>query len=198
MLGWEPNQGHTWYDVEDLSRGLEKIPIHVGQSDSILTSFQYMITSKVHDKAHVNPTLSDLGPGVFCLCSSRNCLTAGHPCACMSVSGSGFAYMEGGLLKDSFLHQSISDSTYCKEERSCWCTNLGDYQGHPRRSFITECNVKCRCHSDCGNRVVQQGMRYRVEVFRTAHIGWGVRTIEAIPRGAFVFELAGEILTNAE
>jgi hypothetical protein len=34
--------------------------------------------------------------------------------------------------------------------------------------------------------------------FCTACIGLRVRTSEAIPRGAFVFELAGEILTNAK
>ena len=41
-------------------------------------------------------------------------------------------------------------------------------------------------------------MRFVVEVFRTAHMGWGIRAMGCIPRGAFMFEMTGEILTNAE
>ncbi|CAI5488527.1 unnamed protein product, partial [Closterium sp. Naga37s-1] len=32
----------------------------------------------------------------------------------------------------------------------------------------------------------------------TAGKGWGVRTLERLPRGAFVFEYAGEVVTNTE
>ena len=41
-------------------------------------------------------------------------------------------------------------------------------------------------------------MKFRVEVFHTALIGWGIRAAERIPKVAFVFELTGEILTNIE
>ena len=53
--------------------------------------------------------------------------------------------------------------------------------------------MRCRCHYKCGNRVVQQGMKYHVEIFCTAHVGWGVRLSSPIPKGAFIFELVGEI-----
>ena len=41
-------------------------------------------------------------------------------------------------------------------------------------------------------------MRYAVEVFRTTYMGWGIHARGHIPRGAFLFEMTGEILTNAE
>ena len=41
-------------------------------------------------------------------------------------------------------------------------------------------------------------MRYAVEVFHTVYMGWGIRARGRIPRGAFVFEMTGEILTNAK
>ena len=41
-------------------------------------------------------------------------------------------------------------------------------------------------------------MKFRVEVFHTALIGWRIRAAERIPKGVFVFELTGEILTNAK
>ncbi|CAI7752774.1 unnamed protein product [Closterium sp. NIES-53] len=36
--------------------------------------------------------------------------------------------------------------------------------GHPVRTFIKECFVKCRCGRTCGNRVVQRGITRRLEV----------------------------------
>jgi hypothetical protein len=41
-------------------------------------------------------------------------------------------------------------------------------------------------------------MKYPLEIFYTCHTRWGIRASRSIPRGAFVFELVGEILTNAE
>lgn len=41
-------------------------------------------------------------------------------------------------------------------------------------------------------------MKYNVEVFHTRYTGWGIRAKECIPKGAFVFEMIGETLNNAE
>jgi hypothetical protein len=74
-MGWEPNQGHTWYDAEDLSRRLEKIPVHVGQSNSILTSFHYMAMSRVHNKGWkhtIPPVLSTKKKYWFCTFFGKN------------------------------------------------------------------------------------------------------------------------------
>lgn len=141
-----------------------------------MSAFKYMATSMVHNKARVDTSIAGLGKGEFCACGREDCLTAGIPCECTKATGGQFAYNPCGLLKDCFL------------QRSC----------HQRRTFIRECNVKCGCHSKCGNRVVQQGMKYSIEVFRTMRTGWGIRAIESIPKGAYVFEMTGEILTNAE
>lgn len=162
-----------------------------------MTYFQYMNTSVVFDQAVVPTTLQSLRPGDFCICSPE-CLGANGTCACQSSPRGGVAYSEGGQLEDAYLEpRNEEDAHYCKKGARCF---NGDSvcRGHVGRLFVKECNVKCRCHRDCGNRVVQQGMKYQVEVFPTAHTGWGIRTTELIPRGAFVFELTGEILTNAE
>lgn len=57
-----------------------------------------------------------------------------------------------------------------------------------------ECNALCTCSDACSNRVVQRGLRLRLEVYATKSRGWGVRTLEAIPRGTFVCEYAGEVI----
>ncbi|KAM0993010.1 hypothetical protein COP2_008991 [Malus domestica] len=52
---------------------------------------------------------------------------------------------------------------------------------------------------NCGNRIVQQGISVKLQVFLTPEgKGWGLRTLEDLPRGSFVCEHVGEILTNTE
>lgn len=46
--------------------------------------------------------------------------------------------------------------------------------------------------------MVQRGLTLRLEVFKTETRGWGVRTLEAIPRGTFVCEYAGEAISFQE
>jgi len=173
------------------------VPILVGQSDIAMHYFHYVNSSVVYDQARVPTTLESFRPGDYCLCSSE-CLRGSGTCACQEQSLGGVGYNDGGLLEDMALDQfNTGDANYCKKGSQCLNGNEV-CEGHVPRPFVKECNVKCRCRSDCGNRIVQQGMKYRVEVFCTALTGWGIRTCEHIPRGAFVFELMGEILTNAE
>ncbi|KAJ7316985.1 hypothetical protein JRQ81_003147 [Phrynocephalus forsythii] len=63
---------------------------------------------------------------------------------------------------------------------------------------IFECNAMCQCGELCQNRVIQRGLQFRLEVFKTAKKGWGLRTLESIPKGRFVCEYAGEILDFQE
>uniref|UniRef100_A0A453P3S0 SET domain-containing protein n=1 Tax=Aegilops tauschii subsp. strangulata TaxID=200361 RepID=A0A453P3S0_AEGTS len=49
------------------------------------------------------------------------------------------------------------------------------------------------------NRVVQRGITRQLQVFLTpGKKGWGLQAAEEIPRGAFICEYVGEILTNTE
>ncbi|NWI59335.1 SETMR methyltransferase, partial [Calyptomena viridis] len=89
----------------------------------------------------------------------------------------------------------------------CSCLSRGDnYSGQCLRGTeqhgfsrpVFECNALCRCSESCQNRLVQRGLQLRLQVFRTRGKGWGVRTLEFIPRGRFVCEYAGEVLGVAE
>ena len=46
--------------------------------------------------------------------------------------------------------------------------------------------------------VTQNGIHYRLEVFRTEKKGWGVRSWDTIPAGAYVCDFTGEIMTQDE
>uniref|UniRef100_A0A672TBZ0 Histone-lysine N-methyltransferase EHMT1-like n=1 Tax=Sinocyclocheilus grahami TaxID=75366 RepID=A0A672TBZ0_SINGR len=64
--------------------------------------------------------------------------------------------------------------------------------------FLFECNHACSCWRTCRNRVIQNGLRVRLQVFRTERMGWGVRALQDIPEGTFVCEFAGEIISDGE
>lgn len=91
---------------------------------------------------------------------------------------------------------------YCKScplERVKNDDCLEPCKGHSRRKFIKECWSKCGCVMQCGNRVVQRGLNCKLQVFFTSDgKGWGLRTLEDLPKGAFVCEYVGEVLTSKE
>ncbi|XP_077995961.1 histone-lysine N-methyltransferase EHMT1-like [Glandiceps talaboti] len=97
---------------------------------------------------------------------------------------------------------SISICTCAVNSKQCWY----DEDGKLKASFnfkqppiIFECNRRCKCWiTKCHNRVVQKGMRYQLQVFRTRNIGWGVRTAEYIPKGSYICEYVGEMITSEQ
>uniref|UniRef100_A0AAV2IWI9 Histone-lysine N-methyltransferase EHMT1-like n=1 Tax=Knipowitschia caucasica TaxID=637954 RepID=A0AAV2IWI9_KNICA len=101
----------------------------------------------------------------------------------------------------------------CKEDCStsiCMCGQLSlrrwyDQNGCLLPEFcreepplIFECNHACSCWRNCKNRVVQNGLRVRMELFRTLKKGWGVRALQDIPQGTFVCQYVGEIISEDE
>ncbi|XP_021718538.1 histone-lysine N-methyltransferase SUVR5-like isoform X1 [Chenopodium quinoa] len=64
--------------------------------------------------------------------------------------------------------------------------------------LIYECNNLCKCSSNCPNRVLQNGVRVKMEVFKTLKKGWALRAGEKILRGTFVCEFVGEVLNEQE
>ncbi|KAH7724416.1 histone-lysine N-methyltransferase eggless-like protein [Aphelenchoides avenae] len=58
---------------------------------------------------------------------------------------------------------------------------------------LYECNQYCACNSQCQNRVAQLQISIPLEVYKTAEIGWGVRTRVDLPPGRFVCTYAGTL-----
>lgn len=61
-----------------------------------------------------------------------------------------------------------------------------------------ECNSHCDCSGSCPNRVVQKGQQLNLQVFKTKHKGWGLRTLESIKKFTFVCEYAGELISTQD
>ncbi|CAH9134590.1 unnamed protein product [Cuscuta epithymum] len=63
---------------------------------------------------------------------------------------------------------------------------------------VYECNQRCSCGKSCQNRVLQNGVQVKLEIFKTETKGWAVRAREAIIRGTFVCEFIGEVIDEEE
>ncbi|XAR58671.1 Histone-lysine N-methyltransferase [Bertholletia excelsa] len=199
------------HNVTDIAKAQERFAISVVNevNDDYPPSFYYIPQNVVFQNAHVNVSLSRIGENCCSTCLG-DCLSAETPCSCSHKTGSEFAYTSEGLVKDDFLEECLLMNRdpqkhclfYCKEcpqERSKNDAILEPCKGHLVRRFIKECWWKCGCSKFCGNRVVQQGINCKLQVFMTSEgKGWGLRTIEDLPKGAFVCEYVGEVLTNAE
>ncbi|XP_075526726.1 histone-lysine N-methyltransferase G9a [Dermacentor variabilis] len=113
------------------------------------------------------------------------------------------------------LDRSITALQSCKcqdkcASQSCVCSSISyqcwyDEDGCLVPDFnlldppmLFECSRACLCWSDCRNRVVQKGITCHLQLFRTQGKGWGVRTLQDIPQGAFVCEYIGEMLSDSE
>lgn len=61
---------------------------------------------------------------------------------------------------------------------------------------IYECNSRCKCASNCLNRVVQKPLQTKLQVFKTGNRGWGLRCLNDVPMGSFVCVYAGDMLNE--
>ncbi|XP_027367291.1 probable inactive histone-lysine N-methyltransferase SUVR2 [Abrus precatorius] len=206
------DEKNSFHFLTDISKGSENVKISLldetGSED--LPKFNYIPYNIIYQSANVNISFARVADDGCCADCSGDCLSLSFPCACSQETGGEFAYTTEGLLKEEFLAVCMSMKmepqedhfVYCQEcplERSRNDTMPEPCKGHLVRKFIKECWRKCGCDMQCGNRVVQRGLRCKLQVFLTREgKGWGLRTLEDLPKGSFVCEYAGEILTNTE
>jgi hypothetical protein len=98
-----------------------------------------VVSSKVdlHDiLIKSNIVLSDMCSN----CDGRDCLD--HLCPCALSTRGHYCYNKTGCLNEAWSKSQHGASS----------------------TFIIECNDRCGCSRSCGNRVVQRGMKYKLEV----------------------------------
>lgn len=162
----------------DIAKGSEKVKISLVDEfgDEEPPKFNYIPNNLIYQSANVNISLARIADEGCCSDCSGNCLSAPLPCACAQETGGEFAYTMQGLLKEEFLTACLSmkkepqdrDFVFCKEcplERSKNEDIHEPCKGHLIRKFIKECWRKCGCDMQCGNRLVQRGLRCKLQVF---------------------------------
>jgi hypothetical protein len=95
----------------------------------------------------------------------------------------------------------------CRDSSKCECAQLMGGPAYDKDGLfvsdkpagVYECGYLCSCNRHrCSNRVVGNGIRLPLEVFRCGGVGegkgWGVRCTQDIPAGTFIAEYLGEVL----
>ena len=113
--------------------------------------------------------------------------------------------------RDVSLLQHCRCKDNCVSEDTCRCADNStrswyDQNGILKEGFdydeppmIFECNEMCDCNQNsCNNRVVQHGITARLQVYKTYGMGWGAKAAVDIPKGGFVCEYVGELISDAE
>ncbi|KAM3874406.1 histone-lysine N-methyltransferase EHMT1 [Diretmus argenteus] len=161
-------QGEEKLLHSDIARGQERVPIPCVNS---MDSELYPDNYKyIPENCVTSPMNIDrnITHLQYCVCK-ENCSTSICMCGQLSLR---CWYDQGGRLLPEF----------CREEPP----------------LIFECNHACSCWRTCKNRLVQNGLRTRLQLFRTSKKGWGVRALQDIPQGTFICEYVGEIISEAE
>ncbi|KAF8762450.1 hypothetical protein HU200_009414 [Digitaria exilis] len=124
------------------------------------------------------------------------------------VPPSGFTYLKSLKITKGIKMPSNIDGCDCEGDcannKNCSCAQRNgsdlpyvSYKNIGRlvepKAVVFECGANCSCNHNCVNRTSQQGLQYRLEVFKTASKGWGVRTWDTILPGAPICEYTGEL-----
>uniref|UniRef100_V9ILS4 Histone-lysine N-methyltransferase eggless n=1 Tax=Apis cerana TaxID=7461 RepID=V9ILS4_APICE len=161
-------------NIKDLSYGVENVPIpcvneldHT-QPDTIRYSTQREPTEGVN---------LNLDPNFLCSCDCEDDCQDKTKCQCWQLT------IQGATLGGRVPNTSVG---YVYKRLP-----------EPVTTGIYECNSGCKCAvKTCLNRVVQHPLTLKLQVFKTAPRGWGIRCLNDIPLGSFICIYAGRLLTE--
>ncbi|XP_074026625.1 histone-lysine N-methyltransferase eggless [Leptinotarsa decemlineata] len=162
-------------DPKDLSRGLEQVAIPVinGINNEMLDFCNYSIKRVPMEGVHMN-----LETEFLCGCDCDDDCIDKTKCACWKLTLEGAKYIGKDVDPNSvgYIYRRLPDQVI---------------------TGIYECNSRCKCNSTCLNRVVQNPMSLKLQVFKTHNRGWGIRCLNDVPQGSFICIYAGTLHTEA-
>jgi Pre-SET motif len=177
LVSTDPTTPHC---PDDISRGEEMVQISIERDTShheeYPPQFHYIARNIPYQNAYISISLARIGDESCCFDCFDDCLQKPYACACASETSGVFAYTKEGLLRSEFLDACMtmlrepnqSNYFYCKEgcplERVKNDGQPEKCKGHLMRKFIKECWAKCGCKKQCGNRVVQRGIKCNLQV----------------------------------
>ncbi|RZC42438.1 Pre-SET, SET, and/or MBD domain containing protein [Asbolus verrucosus] len=161
-------------DPKDLSKGLEQVPVPVinGINNEMLDFCNYATKRVPMEDVPLNTE-----PEFLCGCDCTDDCADKMKCSCWQLTLEGSKYMGKNVDPNSIgyvyrrLHEQVLTGIY-------------------------ECNSRCKCGPTCLNRVVQNPMSIKLQVFRTHNRGWGIRCVNDVPQGTFICIYAGTIHTE--
>lgn len=110
------------------------------------------------------------------------------------------------LEADFYSH--LNNGCGCSDDCTSSCVHGNNYRMNENQlllkddrtclDLIYECNESCKCDYNCTNRLVQFGPCDGLLIRNFGAKGLGLITQKFLPKGSFICEYAGEILTKSE
>lgn len=175
--------GKTVVLCDDISFGKEPVPVSCVVDEDLVIPEKPWESFTYITKPMLNPSVDLANENVQLRCGCRGSVCS--PVTCDHVYLFGNDFEEAG---DVYGKSMRCRFPYDDKERIIL------EEGYP----VYECNELCGCSRTCHNRVLQNGIRTKLEVFRTESKGWGLRACEHILRGTFVCQYIGEVLDQQE
>lgn len=161
-------------DPKDLSKGLEQVPIPVinGMNNDMLDFCNYSIKRVPMEGVHMN-----LDSDFLCGCDCDDDCVDKLKCSCWKLTLEGLKYLGKDVdpISVGYIYRRLQEQVI---------------------TGIYECNSKCKCTQTCLNRVAQNPLSLKLQVFKTPNKGWGIRCLNDIPQGSFICIYAGTLLTE--
>ncbi|KAL3271245.1 hypothetical protein HHI36_021737 [Cryptolaemus montrouzieri] len=161
-------------DPKDLSKGLEQVPIPVinGINNEMLDFCKYSTKRVPMEGVKMN-----LDPDFLVCCDCEDDCIDKTKCACWKLTLEGAYFFDNKIEPNSvgYIYRRLPEQVV---------------------TGIYECNPRCKCNNTCLNRVAQNPMSLKLQVFRTHNRGWGIRCLNDVPVGAFICVYAGTIHTD--
>ncbi|KAF7994847.1 hypothetical protein HCN44_004319 [Aphidius gifuensis] len=161
-------------NIKDLSYGVENVLIPcVNEIDHALPdTITYSTKREPTEGVNLN-----LDPNFLCCCDCEDDCADKTKCQCWQLTIQGAPF--GGRTQNNnvgYVYKRLPE---------------------PVSTGIYECNSNCKCSvKTCLNRVVQHPLTLKLQVFKTAPRGWGIRCLNDIPLGSFICIYAGRLLTE--
>ncbi|KDR11107.1 Histone-lysine N-methyltransferase eggless, partial [Zootermopsis nevadensis] len=161
-------------NIKDLSYGSEHVAVPcVNCVDHSMPDYvTYSTKREPTDGVDLN-----LDPEFLIGCECTDDCQDRDKCACWQLTIQGTAYGPGGVVDPTvgYFYRRLPE---------------------PVMTGIYECNSRCKCSRTCLNRVAQQPLQLKLQVFKTENRGWGIRCLNDIPQGGFICIYAGRLLTE--
>ncbi|XP_014776504.1 histone-lysine N-methyltransferase eggless isoform X1 [Octopus bimaculoides] len=164
----------TFCDIKDISYGKENVPVScVNGIDRQYPAYVEYSTKRYPAKGvHLN-----LDEEFLISCDCTDGCRDRTKCACIQMTIEATTASPGGHADESvgYKYRRLNE---------------------PILTGIYECSSRCKCDYRCFNKVAQNGLQLRLQVFKTEKRGWGLRCLDDIPTGGFICIYAGQLLTE--
>ncbi|XP_066913706.1 histone-lysine N-methyltransferase SETDB1-B-like [Clytia hemisphaerica] len=159
--------------IDDLSDGRETCPVVLINdiNEDLPPHLAYISSRNKAEDVYIN-----IDPGFLVCCDCTDFCQDKSKCRCAQLTVESSNAIDGVVDPNAGYHY----------RRLKECITTGIY----------ECNSNCSCKKSCYNRVVQNGIQLRLQVFMTENRGWGLRCMDDVAKGTFICTYAGQVLNE--